>query len=604
MKTKILATAISMIFSTATYAAQPTQPIQKIRTDAVQAQSAADQYTQSFVIQIAKDHESMLPETILAELGLAAKTQFTLTAKQANFLQIKCPDIRSASDMARVLSALRESKLLLNSDPLFSVQQQSYNAPNSTQYLHTDPGWTALNDIYQAGSNGTNFFDSRVSDFVQFYEGSNPASSVVAVIDGGKPPRATSDLDPQLVGEANFADAGKFSDATDTDAGTGVTHGGEVASLMVALPDNGLGVSGITNNDKVVMVRAISASNTQAFALENSIRWAAGLPVSGYPLNNHPAKVVNISLATTTGYTATSTCPASIQSAIDDATNAGVIVVAGAGNQGYINGVGVPAFCQGVVAVGAADSDGTMSSFSNSSTRLNVSAPGTSIPLSDATGSSELVTGSGTSFAAPIVAGVIAAARNLFPAATPADILGAINNSGSFVQPKLVNTSTGTQTICAANDCGRLLDAIDFYQKLSSTTVAGGTVRAVKAIGSVVSNVSNTHLVAPASGTSLTFDSSNSDIVVDSTMDGRFEIQFDAQATSNSTNAQPVQTWQMFVTFQNGRVTEFSAPQPLSAQSLPATSNASSGGGGGGSLSLYGLIGLAALLFGFKRKET
>ena len=85
----------------------------------------------------------------------------------------------------------------------------------------------------------------------------------------------------------------------------------------------------------------------------------------------------------------------------------GVIVVAGAGNEGDSGSPAqYPAAYPGVIAVGAVRKNDKLASFSNEGRYVDVVAPGDGVLASDPFGT--LSWYSGTSFSTPIVTGVVA----------------------------------------------------------------------------------------------------------------------------------------------------------------------------------------------------
>jgi subtilisin family serine protease len=101
-----------------------------------------------------------------------------------------------------------------------------------------------------------------------------------------------------------------------------------------------------------------------------------------------------------------------LRKAIDDADDAGVILVAAAGNVGgsFPQGSLVyPAAYDAVVSVASVDKTSTIAPSSIQNRYVTVCAPGKDIPFTNAAG--KLTTGSGTSFAAPCVAAALALAK-------------------------------------------------------------------------------------------------------------------------------------------------------------------------------------------------
>ncbi len=98
-----------------------------------------------------------------------------------------------------------------------------------------------------------------------------------------------------------------------------------------------------------------------------------------------------------------------VRNAIQYARDAGVVIVASAGNEG-LERISYPAANDGVIAVGAVDAAGAVMEFSNSGKSLAAMTPGYAINAAWTNG--EAVTFSGTSASAPLLAGAIAAAMN------------------------------------------------------------------------------------------------------------------------------------------------------------------------------------------------
>jgi subtilisin family serine protease len=121
-----------------------------------------------------------------------------------------------------------------------------------------------------------------------------------------------------------------------------------------------------------------------------------------------------------------------LQPAMADAINnlsaAGIATVISSGNSGIRNLIGFPACIDRAISVGAVDDDDNVASFSNVSPELDLFAPGVGIVSSVPGG--DVASFSGTSMAAPHVAGAWAVMRQANPQATVDDTLATFVNSG------------------------------------------------------------------------------------------------------------------------------------------------------------------------------
>ena len=116
------------------------------------------------------------------------------------------------------------------------------------------------------------------------------------------------------------------------------------------------------------------------------------------------------------------------RSAVDQLRAAGIVVVAAAGNDGFIDRLSSPGCLSNTIAVGATRNDDRITGFTNANELLTVFAPGQGIE-SPANGGGT-GTFSGTSMASPHVAGAVAAIREVHPRATPSEIENAITLAG------------------------------------------------------------------------------------------------------------------------------------------------------------------------------
>lgn len=195
-------------------------------------------------------------------------------------------------------------------------------------------------------------------------------------------------------------------------------HGTHVAGTVVAQPGNGGGV-GIAPGVRVRPVRVLSSSGYgTAYAIAQGILYAAGLPADGGELGMvqppFPSDVINLSLG---GPVATDV----IAEAVRAAANAGVLLVAAAGNSGDLRATYPAAFPE-VLSVASVGPWWGRASYSTFHSTVELAAPGGR--RGDAAGEAEFgVTSTlwdfdantpvweswdGTSMASPHVAGVAA----------------------------------------------------------------------------------------------------------------------------------------------------------------------------------------------------
>lgn len=180
-------------------------------------------------------------------------------------------------------------------------------------------------------------------------------------------------------------------------------HGTHVAGTIAA-SNNGVGVTGVAYNARIMALRALGADGSgDVNAIASAVRYAV----------NNGAKVINLSLGG-----AASTV---LRDAVEYATKQGAFVVMAAGNSGGSSPISPANLAdRWGIAVGATDSTNKLTSFSNraGASVLNyVVAPGANV---FSLGLNNTYVGmSGTSMATPHVAGVAAlmlsANSNLLP---------------------------------------------------------------------------------------------------------------------------------------------------------------------------------------------
>lgn len=120
-----------------------------------------------------------------------------------------------------------------------------------------------------------------------------------------------------------------------------------------------------------------------------------------------------------------------LKSAIDLLRSAGIATVVAAGNEGYTQALAGPACISSAISVGATTKSDNVSSFSNSASFLDLLAPGSAINSSVPGGSYSSF--SGTSMAAPHVAGAIAVLKGINTSASVDQIEVALKQTGQSI---------------------------------------------------------------------------------------------------------------------------------------------------------------------------
>ena len=293
----------------------------------------------------------------------------------------------------------------LRSDPAVA-----YAEPNYVLSLAEDEGSVAAVGVNDPKTAGQYSLDRmRVRDAWSLERG---GSGIVAVLDTGVQ-ASHRDLAGRVLAGYDFVN-------DDSNAADDNGHGTWVAGIIAANPNDGYGIAGISWSDKILPVKIMSREGSGNTAdLTSGITWAA----------NHGATVINMSVG---GFPSLQY----VQDAVNYAWGKGAVLVGAAGNNNRQENF-YPASFTNVVSVSATQVNDEFAHWSSYGPKVDVSAPGASVQTTNCTvctyadhhtwGDHTYI--SGTSFATPNTAGVIALIRARYPSDTPAQIVSRLINS-------------------------------------------------------------------------------------------------------------------------------------------------------------------------------
>jgi hypothetical protein len=350
-----------------------------------------------------------------------------------------------------------------------------------------DPGYTGASQNYLKS---TTTFGEGFDVAWNLLNSYNNTNVKVAVIDTGWVPNML----PEPQEGANISGACKMT-GTSRQGNLGILcgsgaavstslaewmHGTNVAMVIGATTNNATGMAGAAY-DTPVNVYSVMDSNGDM--VDSSIGNMLNMITNK---GANAEKVVNISLGSpqsTSDYNSSNL----VKNAIQNATNAGITVVAAAGNSrmtkysvspppsntpsGNPNGPGkcetsYPASDPNVISVGATNGYDssvakTVTYFSDCNSNVNISAEGWNVlvPLSctSASNCTPYARGTGTSYSSPQVAAAAALLYRIDPTMTPAKVRTALDNTAQDVTTLSGITQWGfpapTGTISVSDDC-------------------------------------------------------------------------------------------------------------------------------------------------------
>ncbi len=419
-------------------------------------------------------------------------------------------------------------------------------------------------------------------------------------------------------------------------------HGTRVAGLIGARANNNTGIAGLTWRPWILPVRVLGKCGGYDSDILAGMRWAGGLGVAGVPANPNPARVLNLSLGSE------DRCPASYQTVIDELVRSGVVIVASAGNES--GPVAAPASCQGVVSVVALRHAGTKVGFSSLGVNATIGAPGGNCvntgandpclySIDTTTNLGATVPGAhgytdqfnfnvGTSFSAPLVAGVAALMVSVNATLTSAEITArlragaraypAVSGIPTCRNPSNVNDRQTAECACTTAACGAgMVDAVGALEQarrplavvVAPTSVTAGQNATLQASASTASCGRSLQtyawtVLASGTGGALVSGANSASAIVLPPTSGTLQLQLtvtdnqgardsarvNVTATSASSDRPPAVAGPACPS-------ELSfAPPVTTPPTAPTTPGAGSSGGGGGAMDPWFLLVLGGAL--------
>jgi subtilisin family serine protease len=286
----------------------------------------------------------------------------------------------------------------------------------------------------------------------------------VAVIDSGVNPEA-SDLTGSVITGPDLTGVG-----TPESSPNWGMHGTWMASLIAGHGHGGggSGIIGAAPMAQVLSIRVITNTGDpgyERYERQPPARHQRELATAIMYAISHGAGVISMSLGS-----GGPSLP--VRSALQDALNHGIVVLASSGNSGDTSMAkaqghapySFPADYPGVLGVAAVGQSGAPANFSSDNPSVKVAAPGVNVPAEGKDGGYWLV--SGTSPACALAAGVAALIRSAHPALPPDLVRQAITTTASHRPAGGYNDEVGFGTVDAAA-------ALAAAARLSSERMAG-----------------------------------------------------------------------------------------------------------------------------------
>ncbi|MDE3184519.1 MAG: S8 family serine peptidase [Bacteroidota bacterium] len=347
-------------------------------------------------------------------------------AEYATYLRAK-KDVTQGVEPAQLMQMQRILPVLEKGDSVIrkDLGKSEFTGNDVKGYTSDDPDAKIAAAIYLNMAKANKNYNISNTDILEYLRGQVRKGEAAST-----PPE---DFRDEIVKDNPNDINDRYYGNNDVMAGT-PSHGTHVTGIIAAERDNGIGMNGIANNVKVMMVRAVPDGDEHDKDIANAIRYAV----------NNGAEVISMSFGK----------PFSpqknwVDDAVKYAQSKGVLLVHAAGNDAenidsaqnfpnpvYRDGSGVDPDFITVGASGDSTNGGFTASFSNYGKKsVDLFAPG--VNIYSTLPNDKFGDFSGTSMATPVVAGVAALILEYYPDLSAQQVKYVIDNSVTPITQKV-----------------------------------------------------------------------------------------------------------------------------------------------------------------------
>ncbi|MEH7130126.1 S8 family serine peptidase [Neobacillus drentensis] len=311
------------------------------------------------------------------------------------------------------LKELRENKLVKNITEDLKVTKSDINTKNEED--------TAISpQLYSTN----NLMDTEKA----WSAGYTGQGKTIAILDTGVD-KYHPFLQNKVVSEACYSSLGLCPGNSTASTGPGSAvdtegHGTHVAGIATG---RGTQFSGVAKNANIIAIKVLANDGNGNFSdLINGLEQVYSLR------SQYDISAINLSLG---GGSFSSTCDytySSMKSIIDNLKSVGIATIVASGNEYTKNALSAPACISSVVSVGATNNSDVVASFSNSSSYLDLLAPGN--PVYSSVPGGGYSSYSGTSMATPQVTGGFTLVQQKYPNASVDQIVSYLRQNGVNVR--------------------------------------------------------------------------------------------------------------------------------------------------------------------------